>query len=378
MRPLLSLCLTAALAIAPAARAQPQPRAIDLAAFESATEAAWGKDGLAGVTIGVVRDGKLVSTRSFGLADATSATPASADTVYRVGSVTKAFTALMLLQLVENGTVRLSDPVAKYFPEIDAIPGRLAGAPPITLLQLATHTSGLAAEPENPDAFQQGAVRDWEATLTAALAQTRFQYEPGTRFSYSNVGYAVLAVALSRAAKQPYVAYVEQHIFKPLGMTDTAFEPRASWGRRLATGYVIEDGKLDPGPAAPGHAGRGYKVPVGAIYTTVGDLSKFVALQMGDGPAGVIRPETLELASRSLITTNRGMGEGYGLGFQLFTNGDITLQGHAGGLPGYRALEVFERESDTGFIVLRNAIGGKFGDPVFLVFKPFEAVTPAG
>lgn len=288
--------------------------------------------------------------------------------------MTKAFTALMLLQLVENGTLRLTDPVSKYYPEIDSVAGRPAGSPPITLLQLATHTSGLAAEPRDADRFVEGPVADWEKTLAAALAETRFEFEPGTRFSYSNVGYAVLAAALSRAAHQPYVAYVEQHIFGPLGMTDTSFEPRPAWARRLAAGYVIDGGVADPEPARPGHLGRGYKVPVGAIYTTVDDLAKFVALQMGDGPSAVIKPETLDLASRSLITTDRGLGQGYGLGFQLFTNGDVTIQGHAGGMPGYRALEVFERESDTGFIVLRNAIGGQFGDPVFLVFEAFPPV----
>jgi len=373
MRRLLGLCLALGLGLAIAApvHAEPAARTADVARFEAATEAVWRKDRLASVTVGVVRDGRLQSTRSFGMADIESGVPAGRATIYRVGSVTKAFTALMLLQLVEDGTVRLTDPVSKYYPEIDRVAGRPAGSPPITLLQLATHTSGLAAEPQDADRFAQGPVADWEKSLKVALADTRFEFEPGTRFSYSNVGYAVLAAALSRAAHQPYVTYVEQHIFQPLGMTDTSFEPRAGWGARLAAGYVIDGGVADPGPARPGHLGRGYKVPVGAIYTTVDDLAKFVALQMGDGPASVIQPQTLETASRSLITTDRGLSQGYGLGFQLFSNGDVTIQGHAGGMPGYRALEVFERESDTGFIVLRNAIGGEFGDPVFLVFEAF-------
>jgi CubicO group peptidase (beta-lactamase class C family) len=293
-------------------------------------------------------------------------------TIYRVGSVTKAFTALMLLQLVENGTVRLTDPVERYLPEIRQLQGIRAGAPPITLLQLATHTAGVAAEPEGTG-FDQGPVDGWEQRLIAALPATSCEYEPGTRFSYSNMGYAILALALSRAANRPYVDYVRERITGPLGMVDTGFVLSAEQRPRLAVGYLVENGQASTSLADAGHAGRGYKVPVGGLYTTLEDLAKFLAFQMGDGPASVLRRDSLDAASRRLITVDRNMGEAYGTGFQLFTNGDVVLQGHAGGMPGYRALEVFERESRTGFIVLRNAVGGRFGDPVFMVFRALPA-----
>jgi hypothetical protein len=116
------------------------------------------------VTEGVVVGKQLIWSKSYGEADMEMKTPANADTVYRIGSITKMFTALMLEQLVEAGKVHFSDPVEKYFPEIKAVQGKFPDAPPITLIQLATHTSGLAREPDNIDAappalFRTGRIR---------------------------------------------------------------------------------------------------------------------------------------------------------------------------------------------------------------------------
>ena len=107
------------------------------------------ENAVGGVTIGVVVGPSLIWTKSYGDADIERHIRANENTVYRVGSITKQFTAVMLLQLVESGRVHLSDPVEKYFPEVNRVKGRWAGAPPITLFQLATHTAGLAKEPED-------------------------------------------------------------------------------------------------------------------------------------------------------------------------------------------------------------------------------------
>lgn len=362
------LVLAACLCLAAASPVRGQSRPADFAKFESAAVEAWERERVGSVTIGMVKDGKLVAQRSLGFADIGRRTPAGPRTVYRIGSVTKAFTALMLLQLVEEGKVRFSDPVELHLPEFRRIAGWDAARPPVTLIQLATHTSGLAAEPEGEE-YARGPVSRWEETLLSALPATRFESEPGTRFAYSNIGYAILGAALARASGRPYIEHVRKRIFEPLGMTDTGFEPNPKARSRLAAGYVAEGASVDGAQARADHAGRGYKVPAGAIYSTLEDMAKFVAFQMGHGPESVLARRALEEASRRLITVDRGMGEAYGIGFQLFTNGDVVLQGHAGGMPGYRSLQVFERESATGFIVLRNVTGGRFGDPVFMVFQ---------
>jgi hypothetical protein len=128
------------------------------------------------VTAGVVSGKELIWSKSYGDADMEKKTAADTDTVYRIGSITKMFTALMLEQLAEAGKVHLSDPVEKYFPEIKTVQGRFPDAPPITLIQLATHTAGLGREPDNTDTYVKGAVADWEKTLIAALPHTHITY----------------------------------------------------------------------------------------------------------------------------------------------------------------------------------------------------------
>jgi CubicO group peptidase (beta-lactamase class C family) len=318
------------------------------------------KDKIGSVTLGVVSGNQLVWTKSYGPADIEKKVPATPDTVYRIGSITKQFTALMLLQLVQEGKVRLSDPVEKYFPEVNKIQGRPPGAPPVTLVQLATHTSGLEAEPENLEKYLQGSVSDWEKVLIAALPQTRYADEPGTLFAYSNIGYAILGAALSRAAGQPYVEYVKQRIFLPLGMKSSFFEPDDQVRPRIARGYVNEEGQLDVETAEREHRGRGYKVPNGAVYSTVGDLARFVAFEMGDDVPQVLKKEILEESFERIVTVNPSFRRGYGIGFQVLRLGEVVLRGHSGGLAGYQAEAYFDRSSRVGVIILRNAVGGSF------------------
>ena len=318
------------------------------------------KDNVAGVTVGVVSGGGLAWAKSYGYADTENKVPAAKDTVYRIGSITKQFTVLMLLQLVQDGKVHFSDPVEKYFPDVNKVTDRFPGAPPITLVQLATHTSGLAREPGDLDTYVKGPVSDWEKVLIAALPHTKYEFEPGTRFSYSNIGYAVLGAALGRAAGQPYVDYVRDRIFKPLGMTSSAFEPNDAIKVRISKGYQQEKDKVDTETPQQEHLGRGYKVPNGAIYTTVEDLAKFVVFEMGGGPASVLSKENLAAHYKGIISADANLRSGYGAGFEVFRRGDLVGIGHSGAVAGYEAAAYFDPSSKTGVIVLRNAIGGPF------------------
>ena len=330
----------------------------------------FAKDNFASVTVGVVSGPRLVWSRSYGWANIEKKIPATKSTLYRIGSITKEFTALMLLQLVQEGKVHFSDPVEKYFPEINKIQGRFPGAPPITLIQLATHTSGLDREPEDTETYLKGPVSDWEKVLIAALPKTRYAFEPGTHYSYSNIGYAALGAALSRAAGQSYVDYVTQRIFKPLGMTSSFFEPNDQMRSRISRGYINEDGKIDSETAEREHQGRGYKVPNGAIYTTVEDLARFVAFQLGEEAPAVLKKESLDESFESLLTANPAFKRGYGIGFEVLRLDEVVLYGHSGGVAGYQAQAFFDRSSRTGVIILRNALGGLF-DPSSLLRAAF-------
>jgi CubicO group peptidase (beta-lactamase class C family) len=310
------------------------------------------------VTAGVVSGKDLVWSKSYGDADIEKKLAADTDTVYRIGSITKMFTAVMLEQLVEAKKVHLSDPVEKYFPEINLVQDRFPDAPPITLIQLATHTAGLSREPDNTDEYVKGAVADWVKTLIAAMPHTHYILEPGTRFSYSNIGYAILGAALERAAGEPYLDYLPKHIFQPLGMTHSAMQGNAQMAAHLSKGYMLmgPSGPVDSTTAQREHqTGRGYKVPNGAIYTTVGDLARFASFLMGQGPDSVLKAASLEkFQLQTIVPADLTLSRGYGIGFETERREGYTEFGHSGGVAGYSAELLMNRRTGVATIVLSN------------------------
>jgi D-alanyl-D-alanine carboxypeptidase len=342
--------------------------------IDAMAAAEFAKDNRGSVTIGIVSGADLVWTKSYGYADMEKKTPATKDTVYRIGSITKQFTGLMLLQLVEAGKVRLSDPVEKYFPEVNKVEGRFAGAPPITLVQLATHTSGMGREPADLQTYLKGPVSEWEKVMIAALPRTKYGFEPDARFSYSNIGYAILGAALSRAAGQSYVDYMSQKFFAPLGMTHTAFEPNEKIKPHLAKGYSVQRDRVDAETPEREHQGRGYKVPNGAMYTTVGDLARFLAFELGHGPESVLKKVTLEDNFKRVNSASGDLTSGYGIGFQVERHGSHIVYGHGGAVAGYLAGAFVHRASGVGVIALRNVSGGPFNISV-LALRSLETLV---
>lgn len=316
--------------------------------------AEFAKDDVGGIIIGVVSGKELVWTKSYGYADVGRKLPATKDTVFRVGSITKQFTALMLLQLVEQGKVRLSDPVEKYLPEVGKLQNLFPGAPPITLFQLATHTSGLDREPDDERMlYIKGPVSEWEKKLIATIPLTSYIYEPGTRYSYSNIGYAILGAALGRAAGVPYVEYVRERILKPLGMADTSFTLDERMEAKRARGFLIENGKADAEePERQEREGRGWRVPNGGLYSTLGDLARFVAFEMGEGPESVLGRKALENSFERVGFAFSDFTYGYGVGFQARRRGSLTALGHDGVLAGYQCSAWFDPKTRLGVITL--------------------------
>ena len=359
---LLLLTLILALSLGLPALGQPDTPELRQAIerIDTMTALELAKENIGSVTIGVVSGAELVWTKSYGFADMEKKVMATKDSVYRIGSITKQFTALMLLQLAEKGTVRRSDPVEKYLPEVSQLQGRFSGAPPITLAQLATMTSGLAREPEDLPTYLKGPVSQWEEVMISALPRTKYDFEPDTRYQYSNIGYAILGAALSRATGEPFMDYVKERMFDPLGMTHTAFEPNPQIQKYITKGYyVTNSGEVDAETPAKQHAGRGYKVPNGAMYTTVGDLAKFVSFELGEGPESVLSKKALRENFSRVNSATGNLTSGYGIGFRLSRHGNLVVYGHGGGVSGYSASALFDRVSKTGIIVLRN-VGGKF------------------
>jgi len=328
---------------------------------DSLLSAEFAKDSIGSITVGVITGSQLAWTRSVGFADMKARRLANRNTVYRIGSITKPFTAVMLMQLVAAGKVQLSDPVERYLPEVKQIASRPRGTAPFTFLQLATMTAGLAREPNDAGPFWTGPVSTWEKTLLAAMPHTRYTSFPGTEYSYSNIGYAILGAALARVAGQPYTEWQRSRVFRPLGMERTRFEVDPTIASDLAVGYQVNgDGTLDDQTAAhEAREGRGYKVPNGAIFTTVDDLARFVAFELGRGPDSVVTRSMLDEAFGGLVATDRLLETGYGLGFMAMSRDGYSYLGHSGSVAGYRAAMYYDRPRKLGVIVFRNVGGGK-------------------
>jgi CubicO group peptidase (beta-lactamase class C family) len=282
--------------------------------------------------------------------------PAGVGTIYRVGSISKSFTAVALLQLHERGFLDLDDIVARALPELGGLKGQPEGSDPITFRHLASHTAGLIREPELEGAAE-GPLEFWEDKILASIPSTSFYGPPGEAYRYSNIGFGILGHGMGRAVGIPFMELVDGLLFRPLGMGSSGFVLTPAMAEQLARGYVrLRDGSIDSMTPYREHVGRGYKVPNGGIYSTVGDLARFISGLTGRSSAPVLGPE-----GRALIRISQ-TPEGdvpYSCGFSVSRReGMPDLLGHGGSVAGYTAHMVFEPDSGIGVILLRNYGGG--------------------
>ena len=262
-----------------------------------------------------------------------------------------------MMVLAQRGVLALEDPVVKHLPEFARLGGGVPEAQVITLRQLASHTGGLIREPELEGAAA-GPIAQWEEKVLASIPATKLLGKPGAQYSYSNIGYGILGLAISRAAKEPFTDLVRRLIFEPAGMSSSTFVIAPPLDARLALGYANdEDGNIDASQPAREHAGRGYKVPNGGVYTSVADLGRFMALM-----SGALGDDVLSAASRAEMMKRQtpAGGDAYGLGFSLGADASGNrFVSHDGGVAGYTAAIVFNPESRTGVVLLRNYLTGR-------------------
>src|SRR5688572_2949670 len=192
-------------------------------------------DGIEGsISAAIVRNDKIMWSKAFGYADREMRTPADTNTIYRTGSISKSFTAFLMMQLVEEGLIKLDDPIELYLPEIKKLKG-YSDSTRITFHQLSSHTSGLIREPELEGAAK-GPIENWEDKIIQSIPKTSFQSKPGEKFSYSNIGYGILGLSLSRAVKTPFLELMKDKIFIPLKMNSSYFQIPNDITPRLAQG----------------------------------------------------------------------------------------------------------------------------------------------
>ena len=325
-----------------------------------------------GLSIGIVHNQQLVWARGFGYADLNEQIPATADTRYRIASITKLFTSTGILMLRDAGMLQLDDPVERHLPGF-TIRQRFPDAPAITIRHLLTHTAGLPREAAFPywtDAdFPTGEqVRD-------ALPRQETAYPTETRWKYSNLALILAGEIVAAVACQPYEEFVQQRILDPLAMRDTLAGPPPPGAAGVAVGH----GRRLPGADRPVLSALvDYRGIASAANMTsnVTDLAKFAMLQFRDRPAGgdqLLRGSTLREMQR-VHWLDPTWGYGWGLGFKVIRQGNATYVGHSGQAPGYRTQMLLRPADKTGVIVLSNAHDC---DALRYCYRAFQWLLPA-
>ena len=323
-----------------------------ISAFEIQLQEDLADDGIEGsISAAVVKDDKIVWSKAFGYSSKNTKMLADTSTIYRTGSITKSFTAFLMMQLVEEGIIKLTDPVELYFPEIKKLIG-YNDSTKITFLQLSTHTSGLIREPMLEDAAS-GAIENWENKIIESIQHTSFESPVGEKFSYSNVGYGILGLALSRAADKPFMELIQEKIFTPLQMNSSYFKVPVEITGRLANGMNGGPEGLDLEIPNQEHLGRGYKVPNGGIYSTPNDLARWMIANLGYNTL-------LSAPHLKVMQTGELSGrDDYGLGFFINKEQGGDIINHGGAVAGYVAHFAFEPASRHGVVIMRNYNLGK-------------------
>jgi CubicO group peptidase (beta-lactamase class C family) len=360
---------TAVIALGSLPRAQPQHdraklsaafgeldrRLRDYALRAHAPGAAWG----------VVLDGELVHTGAIGFRDVAVQAPVDADTVFRIASMTKSFTAMSIMKLRDEGKLSLDDAAEQYVPEMAGLKYPTSDSPKISIRHLLSHAEGFPED--NPWGDRQ--LADTEEQLSALLrGGIPFSNAPGIAYEYSNFGFAILGRIVANVSKQKYADYVSASILKPLGMTATTLEPKDVPPNRLAHGYRWEDAQWKDEPLLS----NGSFGPMGGMLTTVRDLSRYVAVYLSawpprDGPETapirraslremqqVWRPAPTQVSrdSSGALQLNSG---GYAFGLrssQSCAFGHVVS--HTGGLPGFGSIMLWLPDYGLGVVAFGN------------------------
>jgi CubicO group peptidase (beta-lactamase class C family) len=321
-----------------------------------------------GIVVGVI-DASGRRIVAYGESGQANGRPLDGDTEFEIGSITKVFTALVLADMVDHGEVKLDDPAAKYLPADVRMPERDGKA--ITLVDLATHTSGLPRLPTNmaPKDPANPYADYTVAQLYQFLSGYRLTRDPGTSWAYSNLGFGLLGHVLARRAGMDYQALVKTRVLQPLGMASTAVTLTPDEAARLAVGH---DSNLRPVENwdLPTLAGAG------ALRSTANDLLTFVAANLGYVRTPLQDDMALLLSvQRPTETPNLSQA----LGWEVLESPSGEIVQHGGGTGGYHTLIAFNRKTRVGVVVMTNAETVMGADDIglhILTGSPVAALPP--
>lgn len=294
-------------------------------------------------TVLVAQDGKVLLDKAYGFANLEWDVPNTPTTKFRLGSITKQFTAASILLLEERGKLKVEDPVKKYMPDAPAAWDK------ITIVHLLTHTSGIASFTGFPDFESREAQAMTPEKLVEWFRDKPLEFEPGTKWNYSNSGYVLLGYLIEKISGQSYAEFLQKNIFTPLGMKDSGYDSNSAIIVHRAAGYA--PGKN--GPANAGFVDMSIPFSAGALYSTTEDLLRW--------EQGLFGGKVLTAASLAKMTTPFKQDYAFGLG--VSTNDGHKMIAHDGGIQGFNTFLGYFPDDKLVVAVLAN-LNGPFADQI--------------
>lgn len=290
------------------------------------------------LVLGVVRGGALAHVSAAGEV-------LSPETQFRIGSITKMFTAVLVAQLCDEGALALDDPVGQHLPGVD-----LGGA---SVRHLLAHVSGLQREPDG-EWWERSKGPD-PGSLLAGLTPQKLACPPRDRHHYSNLAYGLLGAVLTRLTGQEWADLLSQRLLEPMGLRRTTYHPVEPYAR----GYVVHPW-LDTLREEPRHD-AGAMAPAGQLWSTLQDMAAWAGF-LTDPPPAVLAPVTLaRMCAPVALNDIDTWTSGHGLGLQLWRRGERVYIGHSGSMPGYLALLAVHRPSRMGVVAFANSYSVRDG-----------------
>jgi D-alanyl-D-alanine carboxypeptidase len=334
------LLTTVAILTGFASAAAQQPARIDVNQIDSIIRRNIADKHIIGVSVGIMQNGQVVFARGYGSANLSSHAPVTPRTMFAIGSVTKQFTCSAMLMLQEQNKLSIDDPVAKYFPN-------LTRANDITLKDLGGHLSGYRDYYPLDYVDREMARAEPADSIIARYASRPLDFEPRSRWSYSNTGFLIIGRVIEKVSGEPIGSFFTSHIFTPLKLARTQYEPAPN-GSDMATGYT-SFGLSDPIEAVP--EAKGWAGAAGAIWSTPTDLLTW--------DLSLLNHELISPASYAVLTTPRrltdGRSSGYGCGEGINDRGSAVTFSHGGAVSGFVAQNTIIPRTKSALVVLSNS-----------------------
>lgn len=304
-----------------------------------------------GLSIGIIYRDKIILSRGYGYSNIEQKKMATDKTLYRIASISKLFTAISIMQLVEEEKIHLDERVSKYL-------SWLKSRDKITIRQLLTHSSGINRDGNTPHWINDDFPEIEQ--IKKHVSEGAITYSPIEKFKYSNLGYTILGRLIEEVSETSYKDYVENNIINKIGLKDTYVDIENKAERDLATGY---------GRDIPGFEREKFKNPstksmasATGFISNVNDLCKFMSAQFLSNDLLLKKDIKREMQRIQWIEETGNETITFGIGYEIWKLDDVTLRGHGGGFPGFITRIAFDREKEIGMAILTNSLGSNTAD----------------